>query len=105
MGFLLEPFNGIVPPAAQILAEITAKNLLIALRGGGLLIGGADLPPYVFRDYITLTNSNSGNLMRLFEMARAQVPGEKAPSLQEYLQAIQKGQLVPVESSKTSQDD
>lgn len=100
VGFLLKPFNGTVPPAAQILAEITAKNLLIALRVGGLLIRGADLPPYILRDYITLSNGNSANLVRLFEMAKGGSPGEKTPSLAEYLEAMKIGKLVAVEPGK-----
>jgi hypothetical protein len=44
VGRLLEPFNSSSPGTAQILAEITAKNLMVALRVEGLSFKGADLP-------------------------------------------------------------
>jgi hypothetical protein len=96
VGRLLEPFNGSAPPAAQILAEITAKNLLVGLRVEGLFLSGHDLARNALRDYVTLVNCNSANLMRLYEMAKERKPDSKTPTLAEYLEAA--GKLVSVKA-------
>ncbi len=95
VGRLLEPFKGSIPPAAQILAEITAKNLMVALRVEGLFFKGADLARNTLRDYVGLVNSNSANLARLFEMSKHEKPDDRVPTLEEYLKRAAKAQPVP----------
>jgi len=88
IGKLLDHFKPPVPGTAEILANITAANLLLALRLEGLLHTGK-LAPSAFQDYLRLTNSNSANLVRLWNMAKDGAPGDQAPDLREYLAMLQ----------------
>lgn len=87
IGKLLEHFRPPIPGPAEVLANITATNLLLMLRLEGLMHTG-QVAPSTFQDYIRLTNSNSANLMRLWSMARESGPAERVPSLQEYLASL-----------------
>jgi hypothetical protein len=84
---LLEPFNGQIPATVKILAEITTINLLIARRLEGFIQTTPILPSNTLRDYVTLTNSTSGNLQRLYEMATNSAAKPNIPGLEEYLKS------------------
>jgi hypothetical protein len=84
---LLEPFKGQIPATVKILAEITAINLLIARRMEGFIQTAVILPTNTLRDYVTLVNSTSGNLQRLYEMATNSATKPNIPGLEEYLKS------------------
>jgi hypothetical protein len=98
---LLENFKLPIPGPAEILANITASNLLLALRMEGMLHTGT-LAPSAFQDYLRLTNSNSANLVRLWTMAKEAPAAEKTPILDEYLAGLKEdGRVIaaqPIES-------
>jgi hypothetical protein len=88
---LLDHFTPPIPGPAEVLANITAANLLLALRLEGLLHTGK-LAPSAFSDYLRLTNSNSANLVRLWSMAKEAPAPEKFPSLEQYLAGLKNAQ-------------
>jgi hypothetical protein len=96
---LLDHFKPPIPGPAEILANITAANLLLALRLEGLLHTGK-LAPSAFQDYLRLTNSNSANLVRLWSMAKEAPAPEKFPTLEQYLASLKEaGKVQVVEGS------
>ena len=103
IGKLLDHFKPPVPGTAEILANITAANLLLALRLEGLLHTGK-LAPSAFQDYLRLTNSNSANLVRLWSMAKEAPAPERVPSLPEDLEAMKSGKLMVGEAGKPEED-
>ena len=100
---LLEHFKPPVPGPAEVLANITASNILLALRLEGLLHTGK-LAPSTFSDFIKLTNSNSANLARLWSMAKTSEPIEKMMSLPEYIELVKSGKLQVIQSDDQDSD-
>jgi len=88
IAILLDPFSDPIPATARILAEVTAINLLIARRMEGFIQMTVILPPNTLRDYVTLVNSTSGNLQRLYEMAKNSATKPNIPGLNEYLKSL-----------------
>lgn len=96
-GHFLECFEGEPSAIVQTLADGVAANLIIAKSFQAAFLRGNKLPPSILRDYTGLWNSISRDLATLSQMAKESGNGDKTPSLQEHLEALKSGKLLPVE--------
>ncbi|MGA9755777.1 MAG: hypothetical protein WBV23_11625 [Desulfobaccales bacterium] len=96
---LLEGHKEPAPGPAQLLAQRCAVKLIRAASYEAALLGGkVELGAGTEKDYLMLCNSIRADIMAMSALAKdGQLP-EKAPSLQEYLDALKSGQIVSVEA-------
>jgi len=94
----LEGFK--TPPSARIiaLADGAAINWILCEGLRAMVMRGDPLPPSVLKDYAAIYNVLARDLMTLEALAKEGDPGDKAPSLAEYLAEIKSGKLIPVKS-------
>lgn len=103
-GHFLESFKGTPSALAQALADGTAANLILAMNFQAAFLRGDQLPPSILRDYTGLWNSISRDIQALSQMAKESGGKDPVPNLQEYLDGIKSGKLVPVQAAATPTD-
>ncbi len=97
-GHFLESFKGTPSALAQALADGTAANMILAMNFQAAFLRGDQLPSSILRDYTGLWNSISRDLQALSQMAKDSGGKDPVPNLQEYLDGLKSGKLVPVEA-------
>ena len=90
-----------VSPRIQLLADGAAMNSLLLEGCRSVLIRGESVAPNVLKDYVLLSNAVSRDLQALEALARQARKGERAPTLEDYLEKIKRDNAIPIEKVKS----
>jgi hypothetical protein len=87
---LLSVFPESPPPAAQLIAKQAAFKALALVKFECFVLSGGEASEKADETYLRLSNSLRADLETLSRMQKDGGPGDRVPSLQEYLDSLKK---------------
>lgn len=96
---LLEDFPSPPPVRVQIIADLcSVKIFQINCYKAQLLSGTTETKSGAENDCLSLMNSVARDILALDQMAKNNIPKDRMPSLQEYIEANKEGKIVLTEN-------